>query len=193
MAKPVRKPATYEDLLRLPEHMTGQIIDGELYAMPRPAAPHVRVASELGGELYGPFHRGRGGPGGWWIFHEPELHLGAHIVVPDLAGWRREEMPQAPRADQKFFELRPSWVCEVLSPSTASFDQVKKRRVYETAGVRWLWFLDPLGRTLQAFDLDEKAFLGTWGPGESPRVPPFDALELELDEIWGIAEEEPPR
>jgi Uma2 family endonuclease len=188
MGSPKPRPATYEDLLRLPESMTGQIVDGELYAMPRPGAPHLLVTSNLGGELNVRFQRGMGGPGGWWILDEPELHLGANVLVPDLAGWRIEEMPQFP-LDKQFFELRPNWVCEVLSPSTASLDRVKKRRLYESAGVQWLWFIDPVGRTVDAYELrsGSYALLGMWGPGEAPQIPPFEAINLELDAIWGTS------
>lgn len=187
MKSPARRPATYEDIVRLPEGWVGQIVDGDLEAHPRPAAGHAAAAFTLGGELSGPFQRGRGGgPGGWWFFVEPELHLSRNILVPDLAGWRIERMPKRPPADQVKFESAPDWVCEILSPSTASLDRVKKRRVYEREGVSWLWFLDPVGDVLEAYALKERTYspLGTWGPGETPRVAPFDAIALELDAIW---------
>src|SRR5262245_13165001 len=80
-----------------PDTVIAQILDGELHTMPRPALPHANTASVLGGELHGPFRRGRGGPGGWVIIYEPEIHLGPKPdkLVPDLAGWRRERMPDA--------------------------------------------------------------------------------------------------
>ncbi len=185
MSKPALKHATYEDLQRLPPELRGEIIDGDLYARPRPATAHIRVASNLGGELYNPFHRGRGGPGGWWIFDEPEVHLGRHVLVPDLAGWLKENLKEDPEA--KFLSHRPDWVCEVLSPSTASIDRIKKWRVYESSEVPWMWLIDPAGRTLEAFERTGDAYtrLGTWGPKDTPKVRPFDALELELDAIWG--------
>src|SRR6187402_3256932 len=128
-----RRRATYEDLLQVPEHLVGEIVDGELVTSPRPAAAHARASSSLGGELYGPFDRGRGGPGGWIILDEPELHLLGHVLVPDLAGWRRERMPELP--DAKAFELAPDWACEVLSPSTAKVDRADKVPIYAQAGV----------------------------------------------------------
>jgi hypothetical protein len=93
-----KRPATYDDLVKVPKHLVAEILEGDLYATPRPAAPHALAASALGGELFGPFHSGRGGPGGWWILDEPELHLGSDVVVPDLAGWRRSTLPQIPDA-----------------------------------------------------------------------------------------------
>src|SRR5580700_3070151 len=114
MGDPVKRRATYEDLLAVPEHLIAEIIDGELLTQARPALPHSRAATALGGELHGPFDRGRGGPGGWILLDEPELHIHGDVLVPDLAGWRRERMPELP--DAAAIELAPDWVCEVLSP-----------------------------------------------------------------------------
>ena len=117
-----RREATYEDLLSLPDDVLGQIVEGELHATPRPAIDHQRASSVLGIRLGDPFDLGGGGPGGWWIVDEPELHLDWNVLVPDLAGWRRERLPELPR--EAFFTLAPDWVCEVLSPSTARLDRV---------------------------------------------------------------------
>lgn len=123
-----RQPATYEDLLKVPDHLVAEIVDGELYATPRPAPRHADASSALGGMLHGPFDRGRGGPGGWRILDEPELHLARDIVVPNLTGWRRERLSSLP--EEAYFSLAPDWICEVLSPSTAALDRVKKMTVY---------------------------------------------------------------
>jgi Uma2 family endonuclease len=128
MSEPVARRATYEDLLQVPEHLVAEIIHGQLVTHPRPAPRHARASSSLGDELVSPFDKGRGGPGGWWILDEPELHLGAHVLVPDLAGWRRERMRSLP--DTAWFELAPDWVCEVLSPGTARLDRVEKLPIY---------------------------------------------------------------
>src|SRR6266542_2922116 len=93
MASPVKRHATYEDLLQVPPHKVAEIVDGDLHVSPRPASRHALASSGLGSQLWESFHRGHGGPGGWWIIDEPELHLGADILVPDLAGWRRERLP----------------------------------------------------------------------------------------------------
>ena len=95
------------------------------------------------------FHFGDGGPGGWWIIDEPELHLSEDIVVPDIAGWRRVRMPEIPTT--AYFTLVPDWVCEVLSPSTRKFDLGGKRAVYAREGVRHLWLVDPDDRSLAAY------------------------------------------
>lgn len=112
----------------------------------------------LGGELGGPFHRGRGGPGGWWIIGKPELHLiPKEPVVPDLAGWRVERMPQLPEA---YFTLAPDWICEVLSRSTEKLDRDKKLPLYAEHGVRHVWLIDPIDKRLEVFSLDEETRTG---------------------------------
>lgn len=184
-AKPGQPRATYEDLLRLPEGQVGQLVGGELFAAPRPALDHAHVTSTLGMELGGPFQRGRGGPGGWWIIDEPELHLGEDVLVPDLAGWRRSRLPE-PLA-LPFHTLVPDWVCEVLSPSTVRFGRVKKMRVHAREGVPFLWLIDPEHRTLEVFKRQGEEWLArTYGGQEDRlvRAEPFEAIDLELSALW---------
>lgn len=184
MVDPARKKATYEDVLAAPEHLVAEIIDGELYTHPRPAAPHAEAASVLGMDIGSPFHRGRGGPGGWIILSEPELHLGPNILVPDLAGWRRERLPEVPK--EAFLTLAPDWVCEVLSPGTALLDRRRKMPLYAKEGVPHLWLVDPLVRSLEVYRLEGERYLhlGTFGENERVRATPFDAIELELEALW---------
>jgi len=182
---PAKRPATYEDLLQVPEHLVAEIIDGELITSPRPAARHTVAASELGIDIGGSFGRkNRGGPGGWVILDEPELHVVGQIMVPDLAGWRRERMPEVP--DVPFFELAPDWVCEVLSPSTAALDRTRKWHHYARAGVSHLWFVDPAPRTLEVYRLDGDGWrLVSSDAGDvKVRSTPFDAIELDLTALW---------
>ena len=189
MAHPSAKsrPATYEDILRLPENVVGEIIDGELIVSPRPAPRHALASSLIGGELAGPFHRVRGGPGGWVILDEPELHLGAQVLVPDLAGWRRERMSALPGTT--WFTLAPDWVCEVLSPSTAIVDRTRKQDIYRDHGVPWLWFVDPPARTIEVLSRAEQGWMvaGTFGGGGEKRIPPFDAVAIDIGALWDIS------
>jgi Uma2 family endonuclease len=176
--------ASYGDLLALPRNVVGEIIGGELHTQPRPGAPHAAVASLLGMVLGNPFHRGSGGPGGWIILDEPELHLGADILVPDLAGWRRTPMPEVP--DAAAFNLAPNWVAEILSPSTAALDRVQKLPIYTRENVSHVWLIDPRLRTLEVFALsgDRYELLGAWRDSESARGAPFEELELGLAALW---------
>ncbi|NBD07582.1 Uma2 family endonuclease [Corallococcus silvisoli] len=180
-----KKPATYADLEALPEHVVGELVAGELYASPRPAMRHAVVSSRLGGELMGPFGRGRGGPGGWVILDEPELHFGDDVLVPDVAGWRKERMPVVP--DTAATSLAPDWVCEVLSPSTRTLDREAKLPVYAREGVRHVWLMDPRTRTLEVFGLRDGRYTGLLTHvGAAPiRAEPFDAVELDLAFLWG--------
>lgn len=185
--------ATYADLEALPEHKVGEIINGELIVSPRPAPRHALSASMLGIKIGAPFHLGDGGPGGWWILDEPELHFGEDVVVPDLAGWRRERMPVLP--ETAYFELAPDWVCEVISPSTARHDRAFKLPLYAREGVPHLWLADPLARTLEVLRLHEGAYkvLAVFSDEPAVRAEPFDSIELNLSAIWGeeaVAEEE---
>ena len=176
--------ATYQDVLDAPEHQVAEIIGGTLYTHPRPAPAHAVASSVLGGELGPPFHRGRGGPGGWWIIFEPELHLGDEILVPDLAGWRRERMPKLP--DTAYFGLAPDWVCEVISVSTRKIDLHGKRPIYARENVGHLWLIDPADHTLDALELHEGQWvlIGSAKDEESVSIRPFDAISFSLGDLW---------
>ena len=178
------RPATYQDVLDAPAHKVAEVIAGTLYAQPRPAMRHAWASSIIGGALVDPFGRGRGGPGGWWIVFEPELHLGDDIVVPDLAGWRRETMPVYP--DTAYCTIAPDWVCEVLSPSTRRLDLTGKRAIYARERVSHLWFVDPDARTLEVFALSDRHWLlvASLADDDAVSVPPFEAIRFPLDALW---------
>ena len=190
--QPMPRPATYQDVLDAPPHMIAQIVHGALHLQPRPAFPHSQAHSALQAEIASAFGRRRGGPagpGGWRILFEPELHLGEEVLVPDVAGWRRERMPALPAT--AWSDVVPDWVCEVLSPSTWRFDLTAKREVYAEVGVPHLWIVNPVARTLESFALRE----GSWvlaaalSGGDPVRLAPFEAVEWPLSELW---DEEPP-
>ena len=176
--------ATYQDVLDAPAHQVAEVVNGTLYTHPRPAPAHALASSNLGDELVSPFGKGRGGPGGWWIIDEPELHLTEEILVPDLAGWRRERMPELP--DTAYFPLAPDWVCEVLSGSTRKVDLHEKRPVYAREGVGHLWLIDPTDRTLEAFELHDGQWLliASAKDDEPVNIRPFDAITFSLGDLW---------
>ena len=185
MAKPAYREPSYDDILALPRGVTGQILFGVLHTSPRPAPKHAQAATTLGEELGPPFKRGRGGPGGWLILYEPEVHLNQHIVVPDLAGWRRETMPEMP-VDKAYFVLAPDWVCEVLSPSTRALDRGQKLRVYAEHGVGFVWFVEPLEQLVEVLELDGATYrIVDSAQGDvAVRLKPFDAIEFPLGALW---------
>lgn len=185
-----KTPTVYERWLAVPEHMTGEIIDGELHIMSRPAPPHLVAASELGIELGIVRRGGGGGPSAWIVLDEPEIHIADNILVPDIGGWKREryEVPQG----AAFIEVAPDWICEILSPTTAAKDRVKKMRVYRQWGVRWAWLIDPIARTLEVYrGGGEGADSGLWVQfavfeGDTKvRAEPFaNDGEIDLARLW---------
>ena len=184
--KPARKHATYDDVLRAPETMVAELIEGDLYTSPRPAIPHARSASALMQDLRS-FDGPPGDPerpGGWWILVEPELHFGADVLVPDLAGWRRSRLSALPPTP--YFTLAPDWVCEVLSPSTETIDRAKKLGIYARAEVQHAWLVNPVLQTLEVLALASGRWtlVATHEGRAAVRAEPFDAIELELGALW---------
>ncbi|MGH7895796.1 MAG: Uma2 family endonuclease [Candidatus Binatia bacterium] len=183
----VKRRATHDDLVKVPDTMVAEILDGELFASPRPAAPHALAGSMLGADLIGHFVGPPGGgakPGGWWLLYEPELHLGEDVVVPDWAGWRRERMPIVP--DVSAFTVAPDVVIEIVSPSTEAIDRGRKMRIYAREGVHHLWIIDPVTRTLEVHRLNEGrwAVAKTFTGSDAIRGEPFDAVTLEMGRWW---------
>lgn len=191
-----RRLASYADIEALPDHVIGEILAGELVVSPRPAVRHANAASTLGALINVAFHLGIGGPGGWWILHEPELSLGVDPrfdpVVPDLAGWRREITPGLP--DVVRVDIIPQWVCEVLSPGTHRRDRVLKVPFYGRAGVRHCWLVDPIAQTLEVLRLEGERWVlaASTGGDETVRLEPFEAIELPLSALWDRGAEPPP-
>ncbi len=186
-ARALAEPNLYEQLLALPDNLTGEIIGGELHTQPRPAGRHGVVEGALNVRVGGPFHFGDGGgPGGWWIIPEPEVHFirDSVIAVPDLAGWRRERMPNIPEDHR--FETVPDWAGEILSPATAKKDRTMKLPLYAQFQVAHVWLVDPIARTLEAFSLTEKGWLlvATLKDDDAVSVPPFDAISFALADLW---------
>lgn len=185
MTAPVHRRATYEDVLAAPPHLVAEVIFGTLYTHARPALRHANASSNLGGLLFGPFRSGIGGPGGWVIYDEPELHFGDDIVVPDLGGWRRERLTNL-ADDAAWTSIAPDWICEVLSPSTQAIDRTDKMEIYLRERVGHVWFVDPSARTLEVYrhggDLWSRC--AAFHDQAVVRVEPFDAIEFPLALLW---------
>ena len=183
-AAPAKRPATYQDVLDAPPGMIAELVNGALHLHPRPATRHARASFKIAARLDDPYENGVGGPGGWFFAIAPELHLGDDVLVPDLAGWRRERMGAFP--DAPAIDLPPDWVCELLSPGTRRFDLTEKRALYGARSVGHLWLIDPNEATLEAFALRGGAWvlLGTVGGSDEVRLPPFEAIGFPLAGLW---------
>lgn len=184
MTEVVKKAATYADLEAVPPHLVAEILFGNLITHPRPHKRHGGSAGALSALSTTAYQFGFGGPGGWVFVPEPELHLGPHVAVPDIAGWQRERMTEP--EDQAFFEIAPDWVCEILSPGTEKYDKGDKRRIYATYGVNHLWFVDPRVKSLEVFAREDRNWLltHTFFDDEEVCAPPFDALTFKLGLLW---------
>lgn len=183
---PAKRLATFDDLLGLPEDARAEVIAGVVVTAPAPLPRHSRAQGALRRFVGGPFDDddGRGGPGGWWILLEVDVRLTPHdIVRPDLAGWRRDRLPQP--WDIRPIDTRPDWVCEIVSPSNAALDRVTKRKLY-AAGIPHYWIVDPDARTLEAFRLSGERWLdaGSYDERATARIEPFDAVELEVGRLF---------
>ncbi len=183
--QPAPRPATYADLLALPEDVRGEIVDGHVVTMPAPRPRHANSAGAVRRFVGGPFHDddGFGGPGGWWIFADVEVSLGEDVLRPDLSGWRR---PRLLDPDVRPIPTAPDWVCEVLSPSNEAHDRVIKRRKYAQHGIPHYWILDPEERTLEALSLLDGRWLdaGSFDETAVARIPPFEAVEIPVGRLF---------
>jgi Uma2 family endonuclease len=185
VAKPARRAATYEDLLAVPEPLVAEILFGELVTHPRPLPRHARAAIHLGTILNAPFGLGINGPGGWVLLPEQELHLNGHVVVPDLAGWHLERLPELP--ETAWIEVAPDWVCEVLSPSTESYDRGEKRLIYAETGVSHVWHINPFLKLLEVYELKNGKWLllDVFSEGNAQvAAAPFAELSFSLSLLW---------
>ena len=184
MLKSKSRPATYADIEALPPHVTGEIIFDVLHSHPRPSPRHGLAANRLSQQVTGPFDLGSGGPGGWIFIVEPELHLGPHVVVPDLAGWRRERLTPFP--ETAYIDTPPDWLCEVLSPSTQAIDRTDKLTVYAEFGVKHCWYVDPNAKTLEVLALTGSKWLlaATFKNADPVTAPPFEVHTFPLDVLW---------
>ncbi len=192
MTSPAKRPATYADIEALPPGVTGEIINGVLHTQPRPATRHVSAAHRLAVTVANPYEFGRGGPGGWIFLPEEELHLGPHIVVPDISGWRAERLPPD-YGESAHISMPPDWICEILSPRTESVDKTEKRRIYATYGVDYLWYIDPRSRHLEVFVRQDRDWLlkHAFAEIEDVCAPPFPEVTFPLSLLWPFPRPQP--
>ena len=178
------RAATYRDLCEVPDHLVAELIGGDLWVSPRPVPRHSYTAGALGAELIPPFGHGRGGPGGWWILPEIEVHLDGDVLVPDLAGWRRSRLEDISEA--AFISRAPDWACEITSPSTRKLDRVLKFGIYAREGVRHLWLVEPKKKKLEVFKLAGGVYVPILDLSDDQiaAAEPFEAVPFPLQRIW---------
>lgn len=186
MADAAKRNATYADIEALPPHVVGEIIFGSLVTHPRPVQWHGAAAGALNVALGAPYQFGNGGPGGWVFIPEPELHLGPHVLVPDLGGWKRSRMTEPP--NKGWHEVAPDWVCEILSPGTEKHDKGPKRTIYATYAVDHLWQVDPRAKSLEVFRRQDKGWLlvGTFFDDDAVNAEPFTDSTFSLSRLWPL-------
>jgi Uma2 family endonuclease len=175
----------YEQWLELPDNITGEIISGNLIASPRPGPKHANVSSSLNVKVGGPYHHGdSGGPGGWLILFEPEIHINDDIVVPDFAGWKRERLSSPP--DEPYFSVVPDWVCEILSPGSVKIDRVVKQQLYLNWSVNHYWIIDPILKSVEVLERSGAHWVikGIYSENNKMRAVPFDSIEIDLSSLW---------
>lgn len=179
-----KRRATFEDDEDVSINCVGELIGDTLFSNSRPLPAQARAISRLAALLGTPFDLGEGGPGGWVILVEPELHLGDDVFVANLAGWRRERMPEMPKTE--IYTVVPDWICEVLSPATVELNRDTKRACYAREGVGHLWFVDPFRQSLEAYQLEDRIWTlrGTWRADDFVQAEPFTALTLRLTPLW---------
>jgi len=185
MTKPSPRAPTLADLDALPPGIVGEIINGVLYTMTKPRMRHQRMTRTIGGRIGDPFDDALGGPGGWWIVVEPGIELpNTPEVSPDVAGWRRERMPEMPGDEP--IRLVPDWVCEILSKHTRRHDQLVKMPYYAEVGVAYSWIVDVEARVLTAQRLESHHWvtIGTYSDQTEARIAPFDAVPLNVANWW---------
>ncbi|MBI5610164.1 MAG: Uma2 family endonuclease [Deltaproteobacteria bacterium] len=174
---------TWEDIVHLPETEQPEIIGGRPFARATPRGTHGRIV----GKLYAQVDRadGVGLRDGWWISIDPCVRLSPHAIVgPDLAGWRKANLPELP--DDWPLDVRPDWVCEVLSPGNAHYDRNTKAQLYASAGIPWYWLVDPTERYVEVLELDADKWRihGCFAEGEVPVLPPFGEFAIDVGQLF---------
>jgi Uma2 family endonuclease len=184
VSRTAERPATYEDLLKVPDNLIAELIDGELFTSPRPPSRYMRAASRLYRQVGNAFDADEVGATNWWITFADQINLEPDVFVPDVAGWRRERVPDWPR--DEYWNVAPDWVCEVVSPSTGRLDRVRKLPGYAFHGIPYAWMLDPLLQTLEVYRLEQGRWvtIATHGGDDVVRAEPFEAAEIRLASLW---------
>lgn len=195
MTAAVRK-ATLAEFLAIPEgERFHEFVGGLLIEKAAPSAEHGTAQASVVGAIHGPFQRRAGGgegPGGWWFATEVEVLLETEdIVRPDVAGWRRERCAERPSGT--LVNQLPDWICEVISPSNANHDTVRKLRLYQRVRIPHYWLIDPRDATLTVLRWSSDGYVTVLRAerGERVRAEPFAAIEIAVGTFFGDDPPEP--
>ena len=186
---------TPQDDLPVIEERRREFINGKWIASSKATGKHMLTLSRVGMLLGWPFDLGRGGPGGWWIIDAPQVLFYRNKMIPDLAGWRKERLPEVP--DVSLIEVVPDWVCEVISPGSRKADRQVKPPIYWQSGVKFMWLIEPEAQRVEVFSAGERNWVleGFFQAGDLAKMPPFEAVEVSLLDLWGqppIMTQDPP-
>ena len=176
-------PATWEDIMNLPEHHGAEIIGGKIHYKGMARARHGHATTQLQRRV--PNERQGVNEHGWWIFGDVDVKLaGESYLKPDVSGWRKERMPEPP--DDWPLAIAPDWVCEVLSPTTEAYDRGDKAQAYAAGGVPWYWIVDPAERTVEVLELINGRWTiwGVYTDGAALALPPFDGTVVEIGGLF---------
>lgn len=190
MSSRARRTASVEDFLAIPEERRfHELLGTEIVEKAVPSGEHGGAQAGIVGAVLPLYQRrsgGGGGPGGWWIATEVEVLLeSGEVVRPDVLGWRRERVAERPTGMP--VRTCPDWICEIVSPSNANTDTVKKLRIYHAAQVHHYWIVDPRDSTLTVMRWDEAGYTTVLRAerGETVHPEPFDAIELAVGTLFG--------
>ncbi len=184
-------PLTIEEFEVAYEGTLCQFHEGEVWDAQATTLNHSDFMGAMTELLRLLFHKKSGpkSPGGWWIYPEVAVRYGdKSLFAHDLAGWRRARIPEMPR---KFpVDVRPDWVCEILS-SNASNDRIKKKAVLHEHEVPYYWIVDPDEKSINVLEWSEKGYVSILDvtEGFEGKIPPFEGVILKANVLFGEEEE----
>lgn len=186
MALPAEKRYTYADYLEGTEEDREELIDGFFHMLASPTPTHQRIVTRITRQLAN-YLEGRkceafSGPIDVRLFEqEGDLPVNVHtVVVPDVL-----VVCDPDKVDEKGIKGAPDFIVEVLSPSTRRHDAFIKANLYQRAGVREYWMVDPESRTVNAFTLEDGRYIARFsGEGETLEVQILPGCAIDLNAVF---------
>jgi Uma2 family endonuclease len=185
-----RKLQTVDDLLLAQQTSERvELVNGEVIKRPMARSEHALAQAGLSGQFFPLW--GKGSSGGWWIMTEISVRYSEHhCPTHDLAGWRKERIPQRPNG---VMDLLPDWVCEITSPGHERKDTITQLLRLQAFGVPHYWLISPEDKTLIAYALENNCYrvvfsaeCDTENDCGKLRIPPFTDYALDLGFVFGL-------